>query len=102
MSSADLFVLSSRYEGLPNVVLEANSCGLPVVAFDSAGGTGEIIKDGENGFLVEAFDEEAFADTIKKARDYPFDESKIIQDVKDGFEATKIVKEYEKVFLSPN
>ena len=55
-----------------------------------------------NSDIFDLDSDSKFADTIKKARDYPFDESKIIQDVKDGFEATKIVKKYEKVFLSPN
>ena len=100
MGKADLFVLSSRFEGLPNVVLEANSCGLPVVAFDSAGGTGEIINDGENGFLVEAFDEDMYAKCIEKARDYKFDKDKIIENTKRDFSVKKIIKEYERVFLS--
>ncbi len=48
---ADLFVLNSRYEGLPHIVLEAMSAGVPVVATDT-GGTGELVRHEHNGLLV--------------------------------------------------
>jgi glycosyltransferase involved in cell wall biosynthesis len=48
---ADAFVLNSRYEGLPHVVLEAFAAGLPVVA-TAVGGTPELVRDGESGLLI--------------------------------------------------
>ena len=98
MRDADLFILSSRYEGLPNVVLEANVLGLPVVAFNSSGGTAEIIDDGVNGFLVEAFDIDKFSKKIKEAREYNFDKEKISINCKKNFDSKRIVKEYERLF----
>jgi len=51
LNAADVFVLASYNEGLPNVILEAMACGLPVVATD-VGGIGEAVVEGETGFLV--------------------------------------------------
>jgi glycosyltransferase involved in cell wall biosynthesis len=51
LRKADAFVLNSRYEGLPHVVLEAFAAGLPVVA-TAVGGTPELVRDGESGLLV--------------------------------------------------
>lgn len=53
ISKAKYFVLSSHSEGLPMVVLEALSCGTPVVAFDCPTGPKEIIMHKENGLLIE-------------------------------------------------
>jgi glycosyltransferase involved in cell wall biosynthesis len=53
---ADICVLTSDYEGTPNVLLEAMASGLPVVA-TKVGGVPEIVRQGKNGFVVEPGDE---------------------------------------------
>ncbi|MGE4421871.1 MAG: glycosyltransferase family 4 protein [Pseudodesulfovibrio sp.] len=66
LAGADLFVLSSLTEGLPVVVLEAMAYGIPVVATD-AGGTREVVSDGETGVLVPLDDPQALADALVRA-----------------------------------
>ncbi len=56
--NADVCVLTSDYEGTPNVLLEAMASGLAVVA-TNVGGVSEVVRQGENGFLVEPGDETA-------------------------------------------
>lgn len=60
---ADIFVLTSLSEGMPSVILEAMGCGLPVVASD-VGGNNEIVKEGDNGFLIQGDDVETLAQRL--------------------------------------
>ena len=67
MAHAGVFVLSSRWEGLPSVLIEALFCEVPVVATDCLSGPREILEGGRYGALVPVGDEEALAAAIEMA-----------------------------------
>ena len=60
-----IFAFTSSSEGFPNVIGEALSAGLPVIAFDCVAGTSDMVTDNVHGFLVPLFDYEAFEQKLK-------------------------------------
>lgn len=67
IEKAAMFVLSSDYEGMPNVLIEAMCMGMPVIATDCpSGGPKTLVVDGENGLLVPVNDEESLAAAMNK------------------------------------
>jgi glycosyltransferase involved in cell wall biosynthesis len=65
MKKASVFVLSSKWEGLPGVLIQALACGCPVVSTDCLSGPSEILKGGEYGHLVPVGDVDAMAKAME-------------------------------------
>ncbi len=65
LKSLDVFLMTSKTEGLGSVILEAFACGIPVVA-TTAGGIPEIVKNGETGLTANVGDETALATAVEK------------------------------------
>jgi len=80
MNASDVLCLPSLNEGLPNVVLEAMACGLPVVA-SGVGGVPEIVQEGVNGLLTPPGDAVALAATLRRALSRSWDAPAIRQSV---------------------
>ena len=96
---ADLFVLSSKVEGFPNVLLEAMSYGVPSVSFDCDTGPRDIIEDGVNGILVNPAENEAgLGKALKKMvsnNNFRSSVAKKAVLVRDRFSINKIMSEWD-------
>jgi len=71
MTRSSIFVLSSAWEGLPGVLIEALACGCPTVSTDCPGGAAEILANGLYGMLVPVGDDKALAEAILATLDTP-------------------------------
>jgi glycosyltransferase involved in cell wall biosynthesis len=101
MASADLFVLSSVFEGFGNVVAEALACGTAVVSTDCPYGPSEIITDGVSGLLVPPRDPQALAAAIVRVLREPGLRSTLAkrgQQRSRDFSAETIAAQYAEVF----
>lgn len=93
---ARLMLLTSLFEGFPNVLVESIGCGTPVVSFDCPNGPNEIIEPGKNGFLAKYLDE---GDLVRKLRECldspPLREDVLASAVK--FSLDTITEQWERV-----
>jgi glycosyltransferase involved in cell wall biosynthesis len=93
---ADVFVLSSHVEGLPNVLVEAMMCGCTPVSTDCPTGPREVLQDEKYGYLVPMRDPVAMAAGIEKALDKPISKERLAEAVRP-FEEGEIIEKHFKV-----
>jgi glycosyltransferase involved in cell wall biosynthesis len=93
MGHASLFVLSSRWEGFANVLVEAMACGTPVVSTDCPSGPSEILEAGKYGRLVPVGNPEALADAIFLELKDPHNKQLLMQRAED-FSIENILPQY--------
>jgi glycosyltransferase involved in cell wall biosynthesis len=99
VAHADVFVLTSLFEGFPNVVAEALALGKTVVATDAPGGTAEILQNGECGYLAPVGEADAIATAIQRALNEPIAEVKARARAAE-FRVDAIAARYESIFAT--
>jgi glycosyltransferase involved in cell wall biosynthesis len=97
-SAADLFVLPSMAENLPNTISESLLCGTPVVAFN-VGGIPEQVHAG-NGMLVEQYTSAALEAAIHAALGMTWDHLTIAQQASQRYDRRTVAKEYQRIYGS--
>jgi len=102
MNAADAYVMSSSWEGMPMVLLEASATGLPIVATD-VGGNGEIVLNGITGFLVPARNPEALAEAMLRMMGLPEEKRREMgqaarKHVKENFSLDRVVDMWEALY----
>jgi len=97
----DVFLLTSISEGLPNVVIEAQGFGVPVVCTD-AGGVSEIVKDGSSGLVVDTINPEVIANSIVSVMEIIDDEKKEAMSVetRERFSLERMIENTENEYLN--
>ena len=99
MSRAALFVLSSRFEGLPGVLVQALACGCPCVSTDCPAGPAEVLQGGRLGPLVPVGDPIRLAEAMVSALDRP-GRRQTLRDGVAGFAAERAISAYESLLTS--
>ncbi|MBN2706332.1 MAG: glycosyltransferase [Deltaproteobacteria bacterium] len=101
MARADLFALSSAWEGSPNVLIEALALGLPCVATDCPGGSREILDRGRYGRLVKVGNDRELALALRLTLENPLPAASL-QAAVERFKSEHAAQEYLRVLLPEN
>lgn len=99
----DVFILPSLWEGFPNVLLEAMTCGVPVIASDSVGGISEVIQNKKNGLLVKPGSSLAISEAVYYLLSNKERRERIIEEASKSvkqFDSSIIKKQYESLIFS--
>ena len=104
-SKSKIFAFTSKSEGFPNVIGEAMSAGLPVIAFDCVAGPSDLITNNTNGYLIPLNNEELFVQKLQ----YLIDNQSVREDFGKNaknsmaqFELNYICKQYEEFIIDNN
>ncbi|HEV0027248.1 TPA: glycosyltransferase family 4 protein, partial [Streptococcus pneumoniae] len=92
-----IYVMTSRYEGLPLVLLEAQQYNLPIVSFRCPTGPSEIVEDGVNGYLIDCYDTDKMSEKLlelMKNDDLRQSFSDHAKDTMDKFDKNKILNQW--------
>ena len=102
-NTAELLVLSSRYEGAPLAIVEAQSHGVPVIAYDINYGPADLIQDGQSGFIVPS----GHVDDLAAKIEQYFANPKLMNQLNEGayqnaqrFSGDSIWKDWEKYVIN--
>lgn len=99
MARCDAFALSSRWEGCPNVLIEAMGCGAPLVSTDCPSGPCELLRDGDLGTLVPVDAPACLAVALEQTLTTPYDPEPLYQHAQ-RFTVESIANSYQDVLLA--
>ncbi|QNU20466.1 glycosyltransferase [Geobacillus thermoleovorans] len=98
MKRCSVFVLSSKWEGLPTVLVEALACGANVISTDCPSGPREILKNGKYGSLAKTGDDKGLAKEILKILDVGKQDEKVLTEAYQQFKSEFVFSKYLNLF----